>query len=214
MFPDGVVDYLRALATIQTATATPILIPDLTMVSTADVAAAAQAAALVSGQTVIVNWSSLRFGPLPGLQPAGPEPETDPAVHYQFLKLRQLTLHVGEQELMLGLESTAFLSATVAIDNGQIIAHPFRNNGAHKMFSAAPDAVRECKQYEGRVLTRHSRMALRSWQSGSRRSWRLSCSVCSLVRHAGDHLITGHRWLFSVADGSIVLATALVRARR
>lgn len=154
VFPDGVVDYLRALATVQTATATPILIPDLTTVRTADVEAAAEAAALVSGQTVVVDWDRMELTPVADMQPAGPEQEVDLANHYQLLKLERLILHVGGQELVLGAKSTAFLSATVETDNDKLIAHPFLNTTAHKEFSAAPAAIRECEQYEGRVLFR------------------------------------------------------------
>lgn len=151
VFPDALVDYLRALATVQTATATPILIPDLTKVSAADAEDVAEAAALVSGQTVVVNWSEIRMGPLASQKLAVEGQEVDLANHYQFVRMQRLVLHVGKQELTLGTVSTSYLSARVEIEDGRLLARPFRNNTAHKTFSPKPDAAGE---YEGHVLSR------------------------------------------------------------
>ncbi len=151
VFPDALMEYLRALAIVQTATATPILIPDLTTVTVTDVEAATEAAALVSRQTVLGTWQSICMGPDISLQPVGDEQEVDLGNHYQFLRFQRLVLHIGQQELTLGTLSTTFLSARAEVDNDQVSAYPFRNNTAQKNFSPNPDAASE---YEGHVLAR------------------------------------------------------------
>jgi hypothetical protein len=151
VFPQGITEYLRALAIVQSATATPILIPDLTTVPVTNVEAATEAAALVSGQVVLSTWQSIRMGPDISLQPAGEEQEVDLANHYQFLRFQRLILNVGEQDLTLGTVSTTYLSARAEIDGGQVSAYPYRNNTMQKNFSPNPDAAAE---YEGHVLTR------------------------------------------------------------
>jgi hypothetical protein len=151
VFPDAIIEYLRALAIVQNATATPILIPDLTTVTVTDVEAATEAAALVSGQVVLGTWQSIRIGPDISLQPVGAEQEVDFGNHYQFLRFQRLILRVGEQELTLGTLSTTYLSARAEADNDQVVAYPHRNNTAQKNFSPNRDAANE---YEGHVLAR------------------------------------------------------------
>jgi hypothetical protein len=151
VFPDALMAYLRALAVVQTVTATPILIPDLTTLTVADVEAATEAAALVSGQVVLGKWQSIRIGPDASLKRTEDEQEFDFGNHYQFLRFERLILHVGKQELTLGTLSTTYLSARAEANNDEVAAYPHRNNTLQKNFSPNPDAAND---YEGQVLAK------------------------------------------------------------
>lgn len=151
VFLDALVEYLRALAIVQNATATPVLIPDLTTVTVTDIEAATEAAALVSGQVILGAWQSIRLGPDMSLPPVGDEQDFDFGNHYQFLRFQRLILRVGQQELTLGTLSTTYLSARVEADNDQLTAYPHRNNTAQKNFSPDPDAAND---YEGHLLAK------------------------------------------------------------
>lgn len=58
-FPESLMQFLRALARIQTQSPTPIVIPDLTTVTVKELRAVTQAAALVSGQAVLDTWDRM-----------------------------------------------------------------------------------------------------------------------------------------------------------
>jgi hypothetical protein len=85
VFPDALVDYLRALAIIQRHTAIPILIPDLTTVTVAAAHAVAEAAAVITGQTILTAWDSLAMAGDASLEEAGPEQNIDFAGEYELL---------------------------------------------------------------------------------------------------------------------------------
>ena len=109
VFPDVLVDYLRALAIIQTVTATPILIPDLTALMVGDVEAVVAAAALVGGQTVVETWNKGKFWGDESSEQAGPAKggdsreqadsaqQIDLKNEYQFLFMEKLIVTVGER---------------------------------------------------------------------------------------------------------------------
>jgi hypothetical protein len=141
-FPDALIDYLRALAIIQTRTPTPILIPDLTTISVEDVQAVIEVAALIDGQTVIsTGWEGARFksDAAPTVGPAGlPGNEIDLANHYQIRITEPLSVRVGDQQLTLGAVERLLLSVKYEIEGGELVARPFLNDTAHRTF--APDA--------------------------------------------------------------------------
>lgn len=143
MFPDALVDYLRALAILQTRTSTPILIPDLTTVSVDDVQTVTEAGALINGQTVIGReWGSARFkaDATPTIGQAGlAEKQIDLANHYQIKILEPLTVNVGDQQLTLGAVERLLLSAKYEVDeDGGIVALPFLDDTTYRTF--APDS--------------------------------------------------------------------------
>jgi hypothetical protein len=140
-FPDALMDYLGALAMIQQHTATPILIPDLTTVTEGDVRAAAEALALLSGQTVVTSWDGLAMATDASIEHVGPEANIDFASEYQILVMEQLVLNVGEQTLVLGTVAKFALSARYEVDNGNVVARPYRNDTLQKSFSPLPDAA-------------------------------------------------------------------------
>jgi hypothetical protein len=141
VYPDAFMDYLRALAIIQTATATPVLIPDVRTITVGEVEAVIEAVALVSGQTVVVAWDSLAMAADASVEEAGPEQEIDFASEYQLLEMKQLVVAVGEQNLVLGTVSKLALSARYEIDDGNLVARPYRNDSLQKNFSPLPDAA-------------------------------------------------------------------------
>lgn len=141
-FPDAVIDYLRALAIIQTRTPTPVLIPDLTTVPVKDVQAVIEVAALIDGQTVIsAGWESARFksDAAPKIGPGGlPERQVDLANHYQIRIIEPLSVRVGSQQLTLGAVERLLLSVKYEDEGGTLVARPFLNDTAYRTFS--PDA--------------------------------------------------------------------------
>ncbi|OOK65424.1 hypothetical protein BZL29_7759 [Mycobacterium kansasii] len=58
MFPESVMEYLRALARLQPYAGAPVVIPDLTRVSRRDAQAVKDAARLVEGETVEGEWEA------------------------------------------------------------------------------------------------------------------------------------------------------------
>jgi hypothetical protein len=141
VFPDALVDYLRALAIIQRHTAIPILIPDLTTVTVAAAHAVAEAAAVITGQTILTAWDSLAMAGDASLEEAGPEQNIDFAGEYELLVTEKLVVTVGEQELVLGSVAQMALSARYEVDNGNLFARPHRNDTMQKWFSPLPDAA-------------------------------------------------------------------------
>lgn len=163
VFPDVLVDYLRALAIIQTVTATPILIPDLTALMVGEVEAVVAAAALVGGQTVVETWNKGKFWGDESSEQAGPAQggdsreqadsaqQIDLKNEYQFLVMEKLIVTVGEKALTVGTVSSLFLSARCKVEDGRLFARPHRNNSLHKTFSPLPDAA---GPYERHLLAR------------------------------------------------------------
>ena len=141
VFPESVMDFLRSLAIIQTATATPIQIPDLTTITPADAHAAVEAAALVSGQTVLGKWAQFAMAPDPSLPQDGPEENIDLANEYEVLVFKQFFVNVGEQKLLLGTLAQMALSAKYSVEDGKVVARPHRNDTMQKWFSPNADAA-------------------------------------------------------------------------
>jgi hypothetical protein len=148
LIPQSVLRYVRNLVTIQTRTATPILVPDLAAVKTREVQAIAEAAALIDGQTVVSHWVDISFPLQPGV-------EIDTTGHYLVELIDPLVVQVGDQELVLGAVAVKLLSAKFAIDGDLVRAHPHLNDTVHSTF--APDEPvpdRSCRPVRGRNLGR------------------------------------------------------------
>lgn len=154
-FPESVMALLRALATIQPHTPTPILIPDFTTVTVEEVRAVTQAAALVSGQAVIDTWDRITMagdGPLEDDE-AGPAQEIDFQKHYELLVMEPLVVKIGNQSVTLGTVSWLLLSARYEVQGQTVVARPFKNNTVQKNFSPLPNAAGSlAKRVLGRVI--------------------------------------------------------------
>jgi len=119
--------YLRSLSVIQTATATPVLIPDLTTVSAADARNVVESAALISGQIVFGDWASIRFKDDASSPTAGPDlaqREVGLGDHYEVQIIEPLIVKVGDQELTLGALERRLLSVGYELQDGAIIGRP------------------------------------------------------------------------------------------
>ena len=150
-FPNEVIDYLRALVIIQEHTATPIRIPDLTTLTRRNIDAVFEASALVNGQAVITTWDRIGTTPAGPSDEAGPEHEIQFTDEYQLLVMRKLIVDVGDQQLTLGTVAEYALSARYEVEDGGLVARPYRNDTLQKTFSPLPDAA---GALENRVLGR------------------------------------------------------------
>jgi hypothetical protein len=155
VFPESVMDYLRSLAIIQTATPTPIQIPDLTTITATDAHAVVQAAALVTGQKVLAKWDGFTMAQDPSLEQAGPEQNIDLANEYEVLVFERFAVNVGEQKLILGTVAKMGLSAKYSVEDGKVVARPHRNDTMQMWFSPNADAAGPLeRRVLGRVIGR------------------------------------------------------------
>jgi hypothetical protein len=146
-------DYLRALAALQSATQLPILIPDLTTVTAAAARAVADASVLVSGQKIVGTWDSMAMARSTALEEAGPEQTIHFASEYQLLVYEQLVVNVGEQRLVLGTVAKLALSARYELEGGDVVARPYRNDTLHTWYSPNTDAAGSLdRRVLGRVI--------------------------------------------------------------
>ena len=95
----------------------------------------------MSGQTVVTSWDGLAMATDASIEHVGPEANIDFASEYQILVMEQLVLNVGEQTLVLGTVAKFALSARYEVDNGNVVARPYRNDTLQKSFSPLPDAA-------------------------------------------------------------------------
>lgn len=155
VFPESVMDFLRALTIIQTATVTPIQIPDLTTITAFDAHAVAQAAALVTGETVLAKWDGFKMASDSALKQSGPEENIDFGNEYEVLVFEQLVVHVGDQELLLGTVGKMALSAKYSLQDGTVVARPYRNDTMQLWFSPNANAAGPLdRRVLGRVVGR------------------------------------------------------------
>ncbi|WP_100479483.1 hypothetical protein [Mycobacteroides abscessus] len=127
---DSVVDYVRNLTVVQTRTATPVQVPDLSTVTTDDVHSAAAAAALIEGKTLIGSWDSMEFAQ----QATTP---IDTTRHYEIVIIEPLRVTVGAQELTLGALTRKLLSARLVEEGNTLRAVP--HQGSTFQVAFAPD---------------------------------------------------------------------------
>jgi hypothetical protein len=152
-FPESVMQFLRALATIQGQTDIPVLIPDLTTVTEDQVKAVTEAAVIITGQTVVDTWDRMKMAKdtPPESDFAGPAQEIDVANEYQLLVSEKLIVNIGDQTLTLGTVASLLLSARYAVEGDEVVARPFRNNTMQRYFSPLDDPA---EQLGRRVLGR------------------------------------------------------------
>jgi hypothetical protein len=151
VFPEPVMEFLRALGTIQTVATTPILIPDLTTITPKQAYAVVQAATLVSGQMVITSWERFAMAGDPSIPQAGPEENIGIENEYEALVFEKFFVTVGEQKLLLGTVGKMALSVRYTVEDGTLVARPYRNDTMQMWFSPKPDAA---EPHERRVLGR------------------------------------------------------------
>ena len=147
-FPEAVMTYLRSLSIIQAQTSTPLLVPDLTMVTSEEARAAVEAAAMLSGHTVVSRWDAIRF-----LPEAAPEVgsdlearQVDLESHYLIKITCPLIVKVGDQELALGATERWLLSAAYEEEGGGVVGRPFLNDTAYRIF--VPDVPPPDRNYQ------------------------------------------------------------------
>lgn len=151
VFPEPVMEYLRALATIQSATTTPILIPDLTTITPERAYEVVQAATLVSGQMVVTSWERFAMAADTSIPQAGPEENVNFENEYEVLVFEKLFVNVGEQRLLLGTVGKMALSVRYSVEDDTVVARPYRNDTMQMWFSPNPNAA---GPHERRVLGR------------------------------------------------------------
>jgi hypothetical protein len=155
-FPDDVMLYMRSLSVIQTATSTPVLIPDLTIVSAANAHEVVEAAALISDQSVFGDWTSIRFKDDASSPTVGPDLEQRQVGlddHYEVQIIEPLIVKVGDQELTLGAVERRLLSVGYELEDGAIVGRPLANDTAYRRYlpgHTAPD--RNNRPVKGKYL--------------------------------------------------------------
>lgn len=121
---DVIVKFVRALATVQTRTPTPVVVPDLATVSLVEVGEIFAAAELIDGKTVVRGWEEITFSNGAG------GPVIDPTVPYRIRFLRPLTIDVNGQQLTLGTVECSDVIATFSIDGDtvRLLSHEGNNS--------------------------------------------------------------------------------------
>ncbi len=130
---DVVVKFVRALATVQTRTPTPVVVPDLTTVSMVAVGEIFAAAELMDGKTVIRRWEEITFSGGAG------GPAVDPTVPYRIRFLQPLTIDLDGRHLTLGTVECSDVIATFSVDGDtvRLLSHEGDNR---MLVSLKPDA--------------------------------------------------------------------------
>jgi hypothetical protein len=142
-FPESVIEYLHSLSVIQTRSDQPVLIPDLTTLTTGDVQDINEAADLISGETLRSSWTRFRWtSGRPRATTRTYVGEIDPRDHYQLLIIDPLIVNVGEDQLTLGTIRTLLLSVRLVPGEKDIEAFPLLNDTMERTFdpnTPAPD---------------------------------------------------------------------------
>lgn len=152
--PGPVMDYIHSLATIQTRSAEPILIPDLTTVTDGDVVAVNDAAALLLGETLRSRWAQLNWKYSSSSERIKRRKgQVDLGSHYQLVIVGPLTVKVGKKELTLGGVRKLLLSARLIARDEELQAVPFLNDAMDRTFDphlSAPD--RSHQRVMGKII--------------------------------------------------------------
>jgi len=151
LVPPAVARIVQALATLQTRTSMPVLIPDVAALDSKDLGAIRRAASLIEGHTVIGTWTDMTFDKHPDIQ-------VDPSGHYQIGVTEPLVAQLNGRDVVLGGVEHKALSASVgSIEGDQVRMVPRDNNIVHADFvpemPSAPD---------GKQLVRSRRLPLAS----------------------------------------------------
>jgi hypothetical protein len=133
LLPPTVARIVQALATIQTRTMTPVLIPDFAALSEDDLKAIRRAAALIGGRTVVGTWSNMT------IETAG-HIGLDLQGHYQLAVTEPLVVSLNGVDLVLGSTDHKVLSARVeSVEPGRTRIVPHLNDTIHSDF--VPEAA-------------------------------------------------------------------------
>jgi hypothetical protein len=117
--------FIFALATIQTAIPTPIVIPDVAAVDSDELGVIRRAAALIGGHTMVGTWKPFTIE-------KHAEIELEPGGHYHFAVIEPLLVSLNGRDLVLGCVEKKTLSALVDSVNGdRVRLVPHRNDVAH-----------------------------------------------------------------------------------
>jgi len=156
VFPEAVMNYLRALSIIQGVTTTPVLIPDLSEVTPAEAMVVIDAAKLLAGQTVFSQWHEARFlsEATPAVGPDLSARQVDLDSHYEIRIVEPLIVKVGDAELTLGAVQRRLLSVKYELDEeGTIVARPLLHDTAYRVLAPGePVPDRNFKPVGARVL--------------------------------------------------------------
>jgi hypothetical protein len=116
---------VRALATIQSRTSVPVLVPDFSEYTHDDFQTIRRAASLIEGKTVVRTWTEYTIR-------KNPEADVPPGSHWQMilgerLRLRQITGEAG-----LGLVEQHVGSVTIAdVTDNQVRCVPYQDDTVH-----------------------------------------------------------------------------------
>ncbi|MGW1315912.1 hypothetical protein [Streptomyces sp. NPDC002426] len=137
LIPAVILDYVRALAILQSHAARQIKTPDLSQVTMREARSVMRAASLVQGKTVVRNWKEVTVdSPLP-------DAEIDFDGHYQLSILKPLSLAIGGQNFRFGVTDMVMLSAKFSRGpDGVLKAFPKMNDSAHQ-FLSGEDSIPE-----------------------------------------------------------------------
>lgn len=135
LVPPALVRVVKALATVQTRTSKPVLIPDISDFTQDEVQDLRRAAALIEGQTIIRTWTHFTFG-------RNPEAVIEPGMHFEVMAGGDLMLPRITGDELLGLVQQRIASVTVdSVDGVQVNCVPFREDTMYvTLVDALPDA--------------------------------------------------------------------------
>ncbi|ORJ52499.1 hypothetical protein AWC29_01110 [Mycobacterium triplex] len=144
MFPESLMEYLRALASLQPYAGTPVVIPDLSRVSRRDARAVKDAARLVGGDTVEGEWEAFTLAPGTAI---------DPRAHYELIIVEPLIVPVGTHTYTLGAMHTHLPSVRFVVDDERLRAQPFLNDTMRRTFAPGePVPKRSHRPVKGRPV--------------------------------------------------------------
>ncbi|WP_327097126.1 hypothetical protein OIE68_45935 [Nocardia vinacea] len=125
--PQGL-KYLRALATLQTHTTTPILVPELTNLTVTDFRNVISAASLIEEPVVVGTWEPFECDVTNG--------DLDLDDHYQMAFDSELITEIGSQKVTIpGVVTTTMMSARMEdLSDGRARVLPHLNATAHRTY--------------------------------------------------------------------------------
>lgn len=127
----AVARFVEALATIQTATATRVVVPDVAVMSVEDRDAVRRAAALINGQTLVARWTSFEMDKHSDMQLFLEQ-------RYDFRIEKPLTVRLNGETLILGTAiHTVSAAAVAAVDGDHVRIVPEQSGTMHITYSAA-----------------------------------------------------------------------------
>lgn len=127
--PSFVARFITALASLQLHTATPVLVPDLAIVTGRHADRVLNVAKLLDGQTVIGTWKPFEFE-------VSDDASIDLSGHYQVATIEALVVEIGEQTLTFGTIQNTLLSARLTdLGGGRLRVEPHLNDTGHQTFA-------------------------------------------------------------------------------